>query len=739
VAVGLLAIALLLVAVAVDPATCIRDDMLSLHLGASREVWLAAKHGRLALVTPRSWFGGAIAAEYQHGALSVFAVATDALAWSIGGTLRQTAFVLAAVPTAWLASGTFRLARVEGCSLAAAVLAALLATFHGWTLRWAIPWYQALSSFAWVPWLLWSIRRGGRARPFLVAVATYAIVTAGWPHTLCIAIVVGTWAIARELYRTRDPRAAASVIAGALLGACLGTPALLMLLEYGAAGRRLNDPLASHEWTVPVAALLGLLSPLWRAEWSTFDFWKARPSIELFSAVGLSMVGALAARSRAALLRAAGSWLALAAIALALACLPGRAPLRWSFRWLPLWHLAIALAAARSLDAWQTVDAGAEAQGLRGAVPRVLGHPAGLWLAIVLPTSFLAFVSGMAEPGPVLRFTLAAALACGLWWLAGRARAAAVRSAAPAVVSAAAALFVLGTTPSTDIPTWDLPDTLAAPAPLDPARTYLALYTSREILKSNVGRHVELRFGNLPLLAGLSFVNGYSPLQPIVVSRRFPFETHGWLFREPCLGVTCSPFIEDPTLADDLGIDGMIVAAGPGELPFDRLLARGWSPVASLDGGAVLHRGEGPAPRAWLLNGVANAEGRHKRLPGPAPRIEESDGETTVYLDTPREHPVLVVFKRPAYPGWQATIGSAPAPVTEYRSTLVAVPIPAGTTGPVTVRYWPTSLTHGLTVAAVAAAVLLGWLLWVSGTAAARAPADRASPGTRSTAPPAAP
>ncbi len=710
VAVAALAVVVLAAVVAVDPATCFRDDMMAQYLGASREVWLAAKHGHLALMTPRSWFGGALAAEYQHGVFSIFAVTTDVLAWSIGGSLRGTAFVLVAVPVAWLAAGTFRLARVEGTSISAAVFAAMLATFNGWTLRWAVPWYPALASFAWVPWLAWALRRCGR--PLLVTPITYATAVAGWPYTVGIAGLVGSWLVVDKVRRTRDVRWAATAVFAAALGLGLAAPALLMLRQYAAASVRLRSlPGTVHAWTVPLGALPGLLTPIWHANWHGVDHLVFRVAPELLSVVGLAVIASawLARSSRAALLGATRAWMGVALLALVLASLPSRAPFRWSFRWLPLWHLALALVAAKALDALAP-DKASRREPL-AKVRRLILHPGAICLLLVVASSLPLLGSGAAQWTAVARVVFAAVLGCGFWYLASASRLRRLRASAPSAIAVSATLFTLYVSPASDSTTWKLTQALAAHGPLDPARTYLALVWSPSVATPPVGFNAQLRFGNLALLSGLSFVNGYSPLGPRVVWRTFPFDTHGWLCSCAAAPRAAHAFVDDGTILDRLGVDGLVVTPDLGKKAIGKLVSHGWSPAGKVKGGLVLHKGATPAPRAWLLDESA----RDKHLSQPGLHLEESDTAATVTLSAPLARPALVVFKRVAYPGYRARVDGVEAPVQQYLGTLVAVSVPAGTRGPVTVAYRPRSLERGLALAALALALFAGWLArdWV--------------------------
>ena len=583
VAVAVLAVVLLLPVLAVNPATFARDDMLAQYLGASREVWQAAKLGHLALMTTHSWFGGALAGEYQHGVFSVFAVATQVFAWSLGVPLRFTALALVAVPIALLMAGTFRLARVEGCSVAASVFAAILVTFNGWMLRWAIAWYPTLSTFAWVPWLLWALRRGGPMRPFLVIVFTYAIVAGGWPLTLPIALLASGVVLLDELVRTRTLRSLAPIGLGALLGCCLAAPALFMLFSYGTVCKRLTQSDFVGQWRIPLHSLPGLIAPGWISMWKGGD-WRDRPAIELWLGLPLAFIGALLLRARAArpAVRRAAPWLALALTAFVLGMLPIPRPLRFPFRWLPLVHLAIGIAAAIGLDAW--LDA------------RETGRSARLWLpgALIMLGGGIDAILGIAQHSVATGFlaTSATALLIGAAMLrATPDRAPAISRALPAAAAVLGVLVLLRSSPMREIATWPAEDALLKAAPFDPARTYLGAYGQPQM---NEG--VDLRFGNTPLLADLTFVNGYSPLGPKVVRSVSPFDAHGWV---DGVDATVLRIYGDDDFLDGLGIDGLVLSPHSESMLRSRLLERKWELSATIPSGSIL-ASLGP-PRAARL------------------------------------------------------------------------------------------------------------------------------------------
>jgi hypothetical protein len=105
-------------------------------------------------------------------------------------------------------------------------------------------------------------------------------------------------------------------------------------------------------------------------------------------------------------------------------------------------------------------------------------------------------------------------------------------------------------------------------------------------------------------------------------------------------------------------------------------------------------------------------EGSASALPAVQPARESRSGTWTVHLDAPARS--LLVLRVTAVPGWQASIDGRPLRLHTYDTLLLTAVVPPGR-HVVVLRYWPSLLTVGLVVAAVAAAtlvVVLGWAEW---------------------------
>jgi hypothetical protein len=121
--------------------------------------------------------------------------------------------------------------------------------------------------------------------------------------------------------------------------------------------------------------------------------------------------------------------------------------------------------------------------------------------------------------------------------------------------------------------------------------------------------------------------------------------------------------------------------------------------------GLELHRNLTYAPRAWYAPADANlADIALPDAPLAATVTNYTAGRLDASIAAPA--PGYLVLSEVLYPGWQATVNGAPAPVLPVNGTLLAVPIPVGAVT-VALRFWPASFTWGLVAAATAAILML--------------------------------
>jgi hypothetical protein len=80
-------------------------------------------------------------------------------------------------------------------------------------------------------------------------------------------------------------------------------------------------------------------------------------------------------------------------------------------------------------------------------------------------------------------------------------------------------------------------------------------------------------------------------------------------------------------------------------------------------------------------------------------------------VDADLAAPGLLIFSEVNYPGWQATVNGAPAPIVEVDGLLRGVVLPAGPAH-VEMTFQPASLMVGLTLSLVGIAACLLFMFW---------------------------
>ena len=659
---------------AIHPQFFVKDDFQLEFLPGSRDVARAWTSGTLPLLSRHSWFGGALAAEYQFGVFSVFRALLDVVVWLLPLSLTGKGAFLFIAHAAVAAAGAFGLARSYSVSTSLAMMVAVVAALNGWILWWGTTWFPAIAAFAWLPWYwlaLRGIREGSRWSWLGAALSLYLLLTAGSPYTVVMALVIAAMSFLAALLARRW-RAALTMVGSSLLGLCLAAPAVLMLLEYFPVTSRSSMAVAlGPVWVVPPLALLGFIVPGFTTTWPVFAGSLPHPAVELVGAFVpiIGIVVALATQ-RSAFVRRHLPELLVAVVLLFALMLPSPAPLRWSFHWLPLFHLVAAVVGACGLQnvprAWA-----------RGTMP-----------AIITIVMIVATFVGFSRQG--------------------------------------------------EVPTWPYDNSLLGSGPLDPSRRYLAMYDVREVIhidereRYTRGMHPELRPGNLPMLAGIELVNGYSPLGPIGLKNLFQMDVHG-----PITPRRAEHLLQREAGANELlhhmGVDGLIVPRNLVARHAASLSRQGWRPVAQLATCIVLHRQQPlnepifGAARAWKVPGpnegyAAIFMRRTRALPvvliEPGARREERYGRRAIgEVEESRHHTsfrvrgkgpkALVVFRRPWLPGWRATIGGKPLALLRADMVMPAVEIPADAEGEVRLVYRPRGLVLGAIIAGLAVIVVL--------------------------------
>ncbi len=738
-----------------EPGFFWRDDFQVYFLPGFRDIARAWDSGELPLLSPYTWFGGGLAGEYPYGIFSIFISLCVVLVWKLHLTLPLTAAALSIIHLGILASGAFRLARQRGLTTALAMMVALVASLNGWIICWgATTWFSSLSSFVWLPWAWWSLelstdeRRGiGRFVP--AGIFIYLILTAGWPLSVLMMALVSTWLGIKTWWKSRQLRILWPVLAAWVFGIGLSAPALLIFVEYLSNGLRGETGFVlQQEWMVPGPGLLGLIFPAFPAFWYIFGSWRPHASIEL--ACGLAPAVALLAalfHLGKTFIRAVRWELGLLILVLLLALSPGLGNFRYSYRWLPLFHLLLAIVAAEALALLRTKKgvAGSHSSKTRQSnrspelIKRYLGNLGAWALLLVFIVWVRSLLLGLTPYRPIflLGFDL---IVVSLVWLLVE-QAAPIRSSIRVWMPFTVALLSLWATythvpANSTVMTWDFQESISSVKPLDPEIRYMSLYQESDnfqpVSSSGYGFGTLLRPGDSSMYSGVEFINGYTPIAPVGLARTFKFSLWGFLPENEAQRI-----LEFETgsqgLLELLGVDGLVVAKSlESEIP--RLTGKGWREVVSLEEGRVFHRIGSPSPRIrsvglvkfahsddealeWLINrgkvavplilkDSSRAGKEFRFAPAQVRPLEES--RLQVIADVESVSPdteSLVVFSRPWYPGYHAMLNGKNLPVKVLNLFLPAVQLPPGAKGRLILQYRPLSLVLGSIVSVMTVVV----------------------------------
>lgn len=498
-----------------DPLLFWNDDYELSILPVFTDVARSWSNGEWPLLSPYSWVCGNLAGEFQFGTFSVFVNAAVVLIWKFPLTFPQQAAALSIAHLFVLAMGGYMLGRGRELPPPLSLLVALVAALNGWIICWgATDWFGALGAFAWLPWAWWGMERAldahrSKWRFLWPAPFVYLVVTGGFPYTVLMLALVALWLGIRSLGQTRRLSSVWPLLLGIVLGFGVAAPAWLALLDYvHGSARAVQDSAEHFQWRLPFAALPGFVIPNWTVNWMDFSS-RLMPHTAGELACGVVPPVALVAGLiilRGNLVRRIRWEVGLLVVALILCMLPTAGAFRWSFRWLPLVHVVLALCAAESLQLFGS-----------SRLPLARGWtPAFVTFAVLLGT-YLWIPPNCGVP----KYNLAQELT----------------QAAPLDPQR----LYLSIYP----PPEHAYRVEEHPAPFGPT----------------------VRPGSTSVFAGIRFVNGYSPIRPAGVAREFAVAIHGEIDPNVADLMLYSQSGRDGLLAL-LGIDGIVVASGISTNPY---------------------------------------------------------------------------------------------------------------------------------------------------------------------------
>lgn len=673
-----------------DPLVFWNDDYELSVLPVFADVARSWNEGHLPLLSPYSWVCNNLAGEFQYGTFSIFINAAIILIWKFSLNFSQQAAALSIIHLFILAAGAFLLARDRKLVLPLSIFVALVATLNGWIICWAATdWFGALSAFAWLPWAWWGLERAldrqrTRWRFLWPAPFVYLVVTGGFPYTVLMLALLIAWLSIKSLVETKSWMSILPMLIGAALGFGMSAPAWLAILDYVHGSARELQPTEAHwQWIVPWRALPGLILPCWTVNWADFSTrYVPHSGTELACGFVAPVAVIVAYINRGRTFVRQIRWeLLLLLFVLFLAMSPTAGMFRWSFRWLPLFHLVLAVCAAEALRNSNPIDR------------QSCGLVALLFIGAAAVTMSIFQVGGAYTfPLTWILLVVAAIYAASEFFIDS----ASIRDWLPAFISFAALLATyFCIPPNCGVPKYNLDQRLLEGAPLDQHRLYLSIYPPAEhayrIEKKPgpVGQIV--RPGNTSMWGGLHFINGYSPILAAGVARDFNFAIHGEINLDFGKYLLTEEAGTDDMLAR-LGVDGIAVAS---EVNVEPRPATEWRLVASTEEGRVFHRRVAPFARVRSVAAIESRPGE-EFIHANISRIADSRNQVEADVDVATgDRTALLTFSRPYFRGYVAQIDGEKLNVDSYRGLFPTVELPAGSHGHLVLTYRPIWLVVG--------------------------------------------
>ena len=703
-AAGLIVVFFCLILLWHDPLVFWNDDYELSVLPVFADMARSWSEGHWPILSPYSWVCGNLAGEFQYGTFSIFINAAVVLIWKFPLIFPQQAAALSITHLFVLAIGAFLLARNRRLSIPLSIFVALVAALNGWIVCWgATDWFGALGAFTWIPWAWWAAERALSSRltkwRFLwPAPFVYLLVTGGFPYTVLMLLLLIAWLLIKTLVQTRSVFSVLPMLLGVALGFGLSAPAWLALLDHvQGSARELQSAAAHWQWLVPPAALPGLILPCWTVNWTDFSS-RYMPHTATELACGLVAPAALIAgfiRRGRMLVRETKWELVLLLVVLLLCMIPTAGLFRWSFRWLPFFHLVLAICAA---------------EALHGELGSTI--PATAALALTVFTAVLMLViratGSYAFPLTWIFLGLAAIWLLSELWL----RDSPFQKWPPVVITFLAFLATYFYIPTNcGVPRYNFSQELLKTSPLNPRRLYLSIYPWAELTycEANKPQPVgqTLRPGSTPMWAGLRFINGYSPIRAAGVARKFATSIHGEI--NPDVGsYLLSHQAGTEGELELMGVDGIVVAR---EVDIAPQPSSEWELVLSTDEGNVFHRRDAPSARVRSVTSIKSRP-NEQFVPTTISRINDSRNFVEADVDVPSGNgSALLIFSRPYFRGYEARLANQKLAVTSYRGLFPVVEVPAGARGRLMLAYRPHWLAWGGAVAVVCTLVVVSGFL----------------------------
>jgi len=660
-------------------------------------VGTALRHGEWLGFDPSSWAGGNVVGEAAYGVFNPVTLANAALI-SLFDNLSLAGFTVMVEFMAFLAMGTYLLAREYGAGRIPSVVVAVAMPVSGFTLWYeASGWPAGLMAFTWVTHFWWSARRHARGRgtPLVPFLFGFLAMTTGNPYA-ALGMVIVLAAIGLELVVQRRFARLAHLV---LMGACVGVVALLVFLPLlgtsDVSARQQLANIANDTFLVPdLGDLAASSSPTYLPSITNWNgaVLESLPST-YFAWFFLPLLPWLRWTSLRQRLSSLISLLAVIGVYLLATLGPSNLWLfRWPLRLIEYLYLGVAVLFAVALSAGLATDR-VRKRAVASAAIVVIGaylswatHPAGITRV---------HVAGLVGVAVLVALTVA------IYFRRGMAALGAV-----VVVGTVGVVFVQTTAfPPVpegyvpNYPAYDLSDMAAGTDGEDGVVLQLAAISG---VTSAEMRSGDILFGNLPGATGIETLTSYSGIGFLEFNDALCIDYRG---------ATCPEAFDriwrragggvNAPLIDALGVSTLVLQneSVPGD--DERDPHAGWHVEEQSDVRTVWVRDE-PLPYdgrvTWTTPGI--------EVTGD---LSAAQRETVDYRADDHGR---IVMARLAWPGYTATVDGQEIDVQNGPAGLVVLDVPAGD-HTVVLDYEPPGLHLGAAAAAAAALlVVLQSVFW---------------------------
>lgn len=645
--------------------------------------WIALgrllRSGELPSISPNQWMGGNWGVEGQGGLWNPVQVIINLIAPSVDNLSLFSATVKFGFALI-LALGAYRVALEYGARPPWAALAGAAVPLAGFSLFYdEASWVTALTSMAWVAQAWASALRYARARsgPVPTFAFFYLAISVGYPHaaiaagllTACLVIGErinqGGWAPGLKL--------AAAAAAAAACGVLTFLPGLLSssVTWRSGQGNLYNDNFLTAPWSETLTASLPSGVPSIQAWFGEVQPWPVT-YVAWFLIPALALIDWAGARRS---LRSLSSALMFLGVMFVMTDGPSSlGPLRWPARWLPFVAMTMLVVVCVLLSK----------HGIRRPSRARLGA-ACLIVAVQVLRGFSA------NPDLLRRHVLiGVAMAVGGAGIVFVARTSRHQIVAVALILSSLPVLWFQITRYPYQSAWNLPTSVSQAQTAFPDYAGLTLQLgSRDLVRdqdrSVNGAWSSLVFGNYAKTLNLDYVNSYTSIGYAAFSSLLCMGYDG----STCPDAYRKLFSVEPTTgrnyADLMMLDRVVLQRSQYPSVIGQPAPSGWRWQGGDYSSVVLIRS---IPVFRTDGRVVSTRDATTRL------VAESDASGSYQVSSPSGG--NVVFARLAWPGYHASIDGTPVPVSAVAGVFLAVEVPAGTRGVLTVSFEPPGTSLGL-------------------------------------------